>query len=293
MMRSMLFVPGDRADRFGKAVAAGADAVIFDLEDAVLAERRPLAREAVAEFLAKPDRPVPLWVRINPVATIEALQDLVAVIDARPDGIVLPKARSGEDLRRLDHWLEALELRCGYAPGSTPMLPLITECATAVLNAASFAACPQRVVGFTWGAEDLSADVGALGNRDEQGRLEFTYELARSTCLLVAAAAQVAAIDTVDTELRDAAVVERNARLSRRQGFAGKLAIHPAQLPAIHAAFAPSAAEIDAAERVLGAFALAAGQGAVSLDGRMLDRPHLRQAERVLELAGRRDRSKE
>jgi citrate lyase subunit beta/citryl-CoA lyase len=293
MMRSMLFVPGDRADRFGKAVAAGADAVIFDLEDAVLAERRPLAREAVAGFLAKADRSVPLWVRINPVATVEALQDLVAIIDARPDGIVLPKARSGEDLRRLDHWLEALELRGGILPGSTPILPLITECATAVLNAASFAACPPRVVGFTWGAEDLSADVGALGNRDAEGRLEFTYELARSTCLLVAAAAQVAAIDTVDTEIRDAVVVERNARLSRRHGFAGKLAIHPSQVPAIHAAFAPSAGEIDAAERVLDAFASAAGQGAVSLDGRMLDRPHLRQAERVLELAGRRDRSKE
>ncbi|HSQ68745.1 MAG TPA: CoA ester lyase [Steroidobacteraceae bacterium] len=286
----MLFVPGDRADRFGKAVAAGADAVILDLEDAVLAERRPLAREAVAGFLARADRPMPLWVRINPVATADALQDLVAVIGARPDGIVLPKARSGDDLERLDHWLEALELRSGLVPGSTPMLPLITECATAVLNAASFAACPPRVIGFTWGAEDLSADVGALRNRDEQGRLEFTYELARSTCLLVAAAAEVAAIDTVDTEIRDPVVVERNARLSRCHGFAGKLAIHPAQVPAIHAAFAPSAAEIDSARRVIDAFAAAAGQGAVSLDGRMLDRPHLRQAEQTLELAGRPDR---
>jgi citrate lyase subunit beta/citryl-CoA lyase len=293
MMRSMLFVPGDRADRFQKAVDAGADAVIFDLEDAVLAERRPYARERVAEFLARPARATGCWVRINPVATTDALADLAVVMPARPDGIVLPKARDGADVARLDHWLEALESQHGLPAGSTPVIPLITECAFAVLNAASFAPAPTRVLAFTWGAEDLSADVGAAGNRTAEGEFEFTYQLARSTCLLVAAAAGVAAMDTVDTEIRDAALIESKARESRRRGFIGKLAIHPAQLAPIHAAFTPSVDEVEYARRVVQAFAGAPGQGAVALDGRMLDRPHLRQAERLLAAAGAIDRTEE
>jgi citrate lyase subunit beta/citryl-CoA lyase len=260
--------------------------VIFDLEDAVLAERRPFARERVAEFLAQPARGTRCWVRINPAATGDALEDLAAVMPARPDGIVLPKARDGADVLRLDHWLEALEVRHGLPPGSTPVIPLITECANAVLNAASFAPAPARVLGFSWGAEDLSADVGAAGNRTADGEFEFTYQLARSVCLLTAAAAAVSAMDTVDTEIRDTALIERNARESRRRGFVGKLAIHPAQLAPIHAAFTPGTDEIEHAHRVIQAFADARGQGAVALDGRMLDRPHLRQAERLLAAAG-------
>jgi citrate lyase subunit beta/citryl-CoA lyase len=157
-----------------------------------------------------------------------------------------------------------------------------------VLNAASFKRLPARVRGLTWGAEDLAADVGALGNRLPDGEFEFTYAYARSMCLLAAAAAGVAAIDTVDTEIRDGAAVERRARDSRRQGFVGKLAIHPAQVAPIHAAFSPSAAEVEWAGRVLAAFRASPGAGAVSLDGRMLDRPHIRQAERILAAAARR-----
>lgn len=287
-MRSMLFVPGDRPERFAKAVASGADAVIFDLEDAVVPERRPAARREIAGFLAGAGRTVPLWVRVNPVESQDALADLAAVMDGRPDGILLPKAREGADVWRASHWIEALEARSGLTPGAVGLIPLITECAGAVLNAASFARLPARVRGLTWGAEDLAADLGALANRTAEGEFEFTYAYARTMCLLAAAAAGVAAIDTVDTEIRNAEAVERRARDSRRQGFVGKLAIHPSQVAPIHAAFTPSAAEIEWAGRVLAAFRASPGSGALSLDGRMLDKPHVVQAERILEAAGRR-----
>ena len=284
-MRSMLFVPGDRPERFAKASASGADAVILDLEDAVTPEHRRGARVEVARWLETAERGVPVWVRINPVATDDALDDLAAVIDARPDGIVLPKARDGADVHRVDHWLESLEARCGYAHGSIGLVPLITESASALLNAASFTDLPDRVVGLTWGAEDLAADVGASANRTGDGEYELTFALARSFCLLAAAAAGVPAFDTLDTEFRDVAAVERRARASRRQGFAGKLAIHPAQVAPIHAAFQPTVAEIAWAERVIAAFGASPGVGAVAFEGGMLDRPHLRQAERILAAA--------
>ena len=287
-MRSMLFVPGDRPERFAKAAASGADAVILDLEDAVVPEKRPQARLEIATYLASAERNVPLWVRINPVDTDDALADLAAVIDARPDGVVLPKARDGADVHRASHWLEAHEARCGFAIGSVGLMPLITESAGALLNAASFAVLPARVAGLTWGAEDLAADIGAFGNKSPDGEYELTYALARSMCLLAAAAAGVPAIDTVDTEFKDVAAIERRARASRRQGFAGKLAIHPGQLAPIHAAFSPSDDEVRWAERVLAAFRAAPGTGAVAFEGGMLDKPHIRQAERVLAAASRR-----
>jgi citrate lyase subunit beta/citryl-CoA lyase len=281
-MRSMLFVPGDRPERFAKAAASGADAVILDLEDAVVAERRPYARAEIAAWLKSAERRVPAWVRINPVASDDALADLAAVIDGRPDGIVLPKARDGADVHRADHWLESLEARCGFARGGIGLLPLITECAGALLRAASFTALPARVAGLTWGAEDLAADIGASGNKTADGEYEFTFAMARSFCLLAAAAAGVPAFDTIDTDFRDAAAIERRGRASRRQGFAGKLAIHPAQLAPIHAAFSPTAEEIAWAQRVIAAFQAAPGLGAVAFEGSMLDKPHLRQAERIL-----------
>jgi citrate lyase subunit beta/citryl-CoA lyase len=281
-MRSMLFVPGDRPERFAKAAASGADAVILDLEDAVTPERRPYARGEIASWLGQADRSVPVWVRINPVDTADALPDLAAVIEGRPDGVVLPKARDGADVHRVDHWLEALEARHGFGIGSIGLLPLITESAGALLRAGSFTCLPARVRGLTWGAEDLAADVGAVANKDADGEYELTYAMARSFCLLAAAAAGVPAYDTVDVEFRDVAAVERRARASRRQGFIGKLAIHPAQVAPIHAAFSPTATEIAWAERVLAAFAAAPGVGALAFEGGMLDKPHLRQAERIL-----------
>jgi len=287
-MRSMLFVPGDRPERFAKAAASGADAVILDLEDAVVPARRPYARDEIAQWLANAERPVPVWVRINAVETDDALPDLAAVIEGRPDGIVLPKARDGADVHRVDHWLEVLEARLGQPRGSIGLLPLITESAGALLKAASFTALPPRVAGLTWGAEDLAADVGALGNKAPDGEFELTYAMARSFCLLVAASAGVPAYDTVDTEIRDAVAVERRARSSRRQGFVGKLAIHPAQVAPIHEAFSPTEEELRWAERVLAAFAAAPGTGAIAFEGGMLDKPHIRQAERILAGARRR-----
>lgn len=281
-MRSLLFVPGDRPERFAKAAASGADALILDLEDAVVPERRPQARVEIVRWLSTAARPVPAWVRINPVATDDARADLAAVIEGRPDGIMLPKARNGDDIRRVDHWLEILEARFGYAAVSIGLLPLITESAGALLNAPSFASLPARVAGLTWGAEDLAADLGALGNRSADGEYEFTFRMARAFCLLAATAAGVPAIDTVDVDIKDAAAIERRARASRQEGFAGKLAIHPAQVAPIHAAFQPTQEEVHRAERVIAAFAAAPGLGAVSLDGVMIDKPHLRQAERIL-----------
>jgi citrate lyase subunit beta/citryl-CoA lyase len=281
-MRSMLFVPGDRPERYDKAIASGADAVIFDLEDAVTPAARPKARHDIAHYVRGAARDVALWVRINPVDSADALEDLAAIASARPDGVILPKARTGDDLQRLDHWLEALEVTHMHPLGSIKVIALATETAGAVLNAASFASPPARVTGYTWGAEDLAADLGAGGNRTEQGEFEFAFKVARATCLVMAAAAGVAAIDTIDPEFRDTASVERRARASRRDGFVGKLAIHPAQVEPIHAAFSPSTDEIAWARRVAEAFAEAPGKGAVALEGRMLDRPHLRQAERIL-----------
>ncbi len=281
-MRSMLFVPGDRPERFSKALASGADAVICDLEDAVTPATRPQARLDVADLLRTTERAIPLWVRINPVQTDDALADLAAVAAARPDGIVLPKARTGADLQRLDHWLEALEVQHGHHRGCIKVIALITETAQAVLNGSTFAAPPSRVIGYTWGAEDLAADVGASANRTAEGEFEFTFRLARSSCLLMAAAAGIAAYDTTDIEFRDTPAVERRAQASRRDGFVGKLAIHPAQLAPIHAAFAPTSDEVTWARRVIELMSADGGQGAVALDGRMIDRPHVRQAERIL-----------
>ena len=287
-MRSMLFVPGDRPERFAKALASGADAVICDLEDAGTPVTRPQARLNVADLLRTTGRSIPLWVRINPVQTDDALPDLAAVAAARPDGIVLPKARSGADLHRLDHWLEALEEQHGLEYGSIKVLALITETANAVLSGASFTTPPARVIGYTWGAEDLAADVGASANRTADGEFEFTYRLARSSCLLMAAAAGIAAYDTTDIEFRDVAAVERRAQASRRDGFVGKLAIHPAQLAPIHTAFTPTSDEVTWARRVVELMSAAGGQGAVALDGRMIDRPHVKQAERILAALERR-----
>lgn len=287
-MRSLLFVPGDRPERFSKAAASGADAVILDLEDAVTPERRPEARSAIAHWLTTAERIRPMWVRINPVESADALADLAAIIAGRPDGIVLPKARDGADVHRADHWLESLEASFGFEPGGIRLMPLITESAGALLKAASFTSLPARVAGLTWGAEDLAADVGAARNKGADGEYELTYAMARSFCLLAAAAAGVPAFDTVDTEFRDVAAVERRARDSRRQGFVGKLAIHPAQVAPIHAAFSPTDDELRWAERVLAAFAAAPGVGAVAFEGGMLDKPHARQAERILAAARRR-----
>ena len=283
-MRSMLFVPGDRPERFEKALRSGADAIILDLEDAVAATQKPQARTSIRTFLAEATRSVPCWVRINPVDG-EGLTDLQAIMPSGPDGIVLPKARHGADVDRVDHWLEALESAHGQAVGQTKLMPMITETAGALLAISSFASAPARVAGMTWGAEDLAIELGASANRDTDGNYLPPYQWASSQCQLVAAAAGVLAIDTVDTDIQNTSTVEARARASRRAGYHGKLAIHPAQIAPIHAAFTPTEEEQQWAKAVVQAFAETPRSGAFRLEGKLIDRPHLQQAERILALA--------
>ncbi len=288
MLKSLLFVPGDSEKKMGKAHATAASALILDLEDAVAIERIGVARDMVREFLAShPDRArQQLWVRVNPLSGPLALPDLVAVVSGAPDGILLPKVESARDIVVLDHYLTALEAREGVAGGSVRIMAVATETPQAVFALESYRGASARLAGLTWGAEDLSTAIGASTNRDETGEWEFTYRLARSLCLLGAHAAGVQAIDTITADFRDRARLEREVRASRRAGFSGKIAIHPDQVDAINAGYAPDEDELRHATAVVDAFARAGGAGAVQLEGRMLDKPHLVQAQRIIALAG-------
>jgi len=287
MLRSLLFVPGDSEKKLAKSTSTAADALILDLEDSVAPERTALARGMVAEFLqAHPDRSQQqLWVRINPLQTPQALADLVAVMPARPDGIMLPKPLNGLHAQQLDHYLSALETREGLALGSTRIIPVATEVPGALFDLQSYAGASSRLQGLTWGAEDLATAVGASSNRDSSGEFTFTYKLARSLCLLASAHAQIQAIDTLSVDFKDMQALALDVEQARREGFSGKLAIHPDQVEVINQGFTPSAHDISHAQRIVDAFAQAHGAGAVQLDGKMVDKPHLTQALRLLELS--------
>src|SRR5262249_35761402 len=253
----------------------------------VSAERIETARGMVRDYLlGHRDRSgTRLWVRVNPLSTEKALPDLAAVVPGAPDGVLPPKVTSAADLARLDNYLTALEVREGVARGLIRVLVVSTETAPAVFNLGGFGRVSPRLWGMTWGAEDLSAAVGASTNRDESGNLEFTYRLARSLCLLAAVAAEVEPIDTVFTDFRDSKGLVRESQAARRAGFTGKIAIHPDQVEPINQSFTPSAEEVEYARRVVKAFS--SGAGTVALDGKMLDMPHLKQAQRVLRGADR------
>lgn len=289
MLRSMLFVPGDSERKLAKGTGSPADALILDLEDSVAAERTAIARGLVRDYLdAHSDRVTrQLWVRINPLSTAQALPDLAAVVGGRPDGIILPKPGSGADVTVLDHYLSALEVREGVPAGSVKIIPVATETAGAVFTLGSYAGCSARLAGMTWGAEDLSAALGASTNRAAGGSYAFTFEMARSLCLAGAVAAGVQPLDTLYADFRNAAGLAADSRASRQTGFTGRLAIHPDQVSIINEAFTPDPAEVAHARRVIDAFAASPGIGVVGLDGMMLDMPHLKQARRVLEMAGR------
>ena len=281
-MRSLLFVPGDSERKLVKAESVGADGLVLDLEDSVAADRIEIARRMVRDYLqSHRDRSrTRLWVRVNPLSTEKTLPDLAAVVAVGPDGIMLPKVNSAADLRLLDNYLTALEVREGVERGCIRILLVATETAPAIFNLGDFGGVTPRLWGMTWGAEDLPAALGASTNRDEAGNLEFTYRLARSLCLLAAVAAEVEPIDTVFTDFKDAKGLLREAQAARRAGFTGKIAIHPDQVEPINQSFTPSAEEIEYAERVIKAFS--SGAGTVGLDGKMLDMPHLKQAQRLL-----------
>lgn len=283
----MLFVPGDSERKLAKGDGSGADALILDLEDAVVPERRPHARGLVREYLSsrRGARRPAVWVRVNPLDSSDALADLAAVLPGAPDGIVVPKTGSGADVVKLDHYLSALEARDGLALGSTRILPVATETAISLFGLSSYAGVSARLHGLTWGAEDLPAALGATTNRGPDGELAFVYQLARALCLAAAVAADVQPVDTVHPDFRDLGGLEQSAARARMDGFTGKIAIHPDQVPIIQRAFTPTPEELAHARSVVAAFAASPSAGTVALEGKMLDRPHLKQAERVLKTA--------
>jgi citrate lyase subunit beta / citryl-CoA lyase len=286
-LRSMLFVPGDSERKLENASASAADALILDLEDSVATSNTGVARGLVLDYLkSHQDRRRQLWVRINPLDTPAALLDL-AVIAGAPDGIMLPKVHSGADVARLAHYLDALEVREGVAPGSIRVLPVATETPQALFALGSYAGCSPRLSGLTWGAEDMAAALGASSNRRLDGEYDTVYQLARALCLAGAAAAGVQAIDTIWSSFADGAGLEADAIYGRRAGFTGKMAVHPAQVDIINRAFSPSADELAWSRRVVDVFANNPGTGTIGLDGKMLDMPHLKQARRMLEWAAR------
>ncbi|MBI1403864.1 MAG: CoA ester lyase [Porphyrobacter sp.] len=288
-MRSWLFAPGDSAKKMGKAQASAADIALFDLEDSVAPENKPAARAMVAEQVAGSDDRARLWVRINPITTPDCIADLAAIMPARPGGVFLPKAEGAGDIAQLHHYLTALEAANGIARGRTLVAALVTETAAAMFKTGEYAGDypgRERLAAMSWGAEDLSAALGASEQRGADGEYAHTYELARSLCLIGASAAGVAPIETVQPEFRDLEALEKRARAVRAAGFRGMLAIHPAQVDPINAAFTPSAEELAHARAVVDAFAEHPGAGVVALDGAMLDRPHLALAQRLLADAG-------
>jgi citrate lyase subunit beta / citryl-CoA lyase len=268
-LRSLLFVPGDRPERIQKALGVGADALILDLEDSVTPERKAYARDAVAEALARPSA-VPLFVRVNPLGSADVRDDLTAARGA--PALVLPKAEGAASIRALD----------AIQPDLPPLLPIATETPAAIFQLGSYGGVRARLIGLSWGAEDLPAAIGATTARDADGAYLPPYELARSLTLFAAHAAGVEAIDTVYPAFRDVEGLHAYAARAARDGFTGMLAIHPQQVEIINAAFTPSAEAVTQARAVVAAFAASPGAGALNLDGRMIDAPHLKQAQRIL-----------
>jgi citrate lyase subunit beta/citryl-CoA lyase len=284
MNRSYLFVPADSERKMKKASDVGADALILDLEDSVPPDSRPAARELSRDYLVDRQR---VWVRINPIGSEDAAADLEAIMPSAPTGIVLPKSRGADDVSRLASMLDVLERTHGIEAGCTRILPICTETPDALFTLGSYAGSSPRLAAMSWGAEDLSAAVGASAKRNDKGEWLPPYELARSLCLFGAAAAEVAAIDTVYTDFRDEKGLANYAANARRDGFSGMLAIHPEQVDVINRAFVPTTAELERAKRIIALFAENPGAGTLGMDGEMIDRPHLVQAERILQLAKR------
>jgi len=274
-LRSLLFVPGDRPDRMEKALTSGADALILDLEDAVAPAAKADARRMVTEFVARGGHGPHIFVRINPLDG-DADADLAVVAAARPDGYVLPKSESGGSVRNLAARLDRL------GDSGARIIPIASETPQAVFGLGDYRGSSDRLVGLSWGAEDLPAAIGAVSAREADGTYTPVYEVIRTLALMGAHAAGVLALDTVFPAFKDMDGLAAYAARARRDGFNGMLAIHPAQVPVINAAFMPSAAEMEQARAVVSAFAANPGAGAIAVNGRMLDAPHLKAAQRVL-----------
>ena len=279
ILRSLLFVPADSEKKLAKSKSSPADALILDLEDSVAPENRPKARDMVREFLKETHRQA-IWVRINPLGSDDFIRDIEAVTASKPAGYVVPKPDGPYALGVIDAHLITREMQAGLVHGSIKLLPVATETPVAAMSLQDYRSPPPRLAAMTWGAEDLSAALGAATNRDENGEFLLTYRIVRSLCLIAAKAADVPAIETLHADFRDEKGLERAARAAQREGFAGMLAIHPDQVAVINEAFTPSVSDVEHAKNVVAAFA--GGAGVASLDGKMLDQPHLKQAKNVL-----------
>jgi citrate lyase subunit beta/citryl-CoA lyase len=287
-MRSLLFVPGDSEKKLEKGLSSGADALIIDLEDSVALAGKPAARAMSAAFLrAQAGKGGPkLFVRINGLSTGLADADLDAVIAAGAEAIVLPKAEGGMSVQHLGAKIAVREAEADLPDGSVGILAIATETARGVFQLGQFAGASRRLLGLTWGGEDLSADIGAEANRLSDGSYADPYRLARALTLMGAAAAEVDAIDSVYTSFRDTDGLRAECEAGRRDGFTAKMAIHPAQVPVINAVFTPSPEAVARARAIVAAFAANPDAGVIGLDGEMLDKPHLKRAERVLRRCG-------
>lgn len=284
-MRSMLFVPGDSARKFESARKTAADCLILDLEDSVAPDQKVGARSIVHGMLKQNDGRQKLYVRVNALDTGLTLGDLAAIVPAKPDGIVLPKCEGGADISKLELYLDAFEAAAGIDPGHIRIVPVATETARGVFQLGSFAGCSKRLWGLMWGGEDLSAAIGALRNRTD-GRFHSPYLLARDLCLIAASAAAVVAIDTIYAEIDNLKGLSEEALAARRDGFLSKAVIHPKHVDIVNEAFTPTQQELAHARRIVDAFKQNPTAGVVRVDGRMVDKPHLRAAQKTLERAG-------
>jgi citrate lyase subunit beta/citryl-CoA lyase len=282
-LRSLLFVPGDSDRKFARAATSGADALILDLEDAVAPSQKAAARAIVAKIIdAAVVRAWRLFVRVNALDSGHVLGDLAAVVRPGLDALLIPKTSGPDDLVRIGSYLDALETRAGMPLGSVKLAALATETAGSMFSLGAYAPAHPRLTALTWGAEDLAAALGATDNKEADGAWTFPYQVARAQCLFAASAAEVAAIDTVFVDFRDAEGLQRDCRRSRRDGFVGRLAIHPDQVAIINRSYAPSEAEIEQARKIVAAFEANPGAGALGVDGKMVDVPHLKAARKTL-----------
>ncbi len=282
----MLFVPGDSPRKFAKATGIGADALILDLEDSVAPSQKAAARAAVSALLDDTaPRDWSFFVRVNPFDTGMTFNDMAAVVKPGLDGLLIPKADGAADIALIAAELDRLEAIAGVAPGTVKIAVVATETPTAMFNLGSYAPPHPRLVALTWGAEDLAAAIGATTNKEDDGRWTEPYRLARSLCLFAAAAASVAPLDTLYSDFRDTEGLERDCRRARRDGFTGRIAIHPDQVATINRCFSPSAEQIAEAQAIVDAFAAQPDAGTLGIDGKMYDIPHLKAAQKTLAAA--------
>jgi citrate lyase subunit beta/citryl-CoA lyase len=273
-LRSLLFVPGDSERKF---------ALILDLEDSVAPSQKGAAREFVSKLVdRRTDRGWSCFVRVNALDSGLALEDLAAVVRPGLDALMIPKANGASDIERIGHYLDALEVRSGMPQGSIKIAAVATETAKAMFALGSYAPAHPRLAALTWGAEDLAAALGATENREPDGAWTVPYQVARAQCLFAAAAADAAPVDTVFVDYRDAEGLERDCRRSRRDGFVGRMAVHPDQVATINFCYAPSEAEIEHARKIVAAFEANPGAGTLGVDGKMVDIPHLKAARKLL-----------